>query len=60
VKDPKGLVAHFQLTAMKVDPMGFPFEQVEKQLKIELTPEDVKPVGAISRFSNWFIDKCKF
>lgn len=36
VRNPHGLLAHFQITTNKIDPAGFPFEEVEKQVR-ELT-----------------------
>lgn len=43
----KGLLAHFHITNNKVDPMGFPFERVEAEVKAKLQPvvveEPVEP-----------------
>ena len=37
VKNPKGLLAHFHITGEKVDPYGFPFDMVEKEVKAKST-----------------------
>lgn len=36
IPDPKHIICHYNLTFNKVDPLGFPHEKVEKQLKEEL------------------------
>lgn len=50
--DHKNLLAHFHITTNKVDPMGFPFAEVEKQLKAELSPpKEVSKFSLKSLFS---------
>ena len=33
VPNPNGFLAHFHITARKIDPMGFPFKRVEEEVK---------------------------
>lgn len=37
-KNKKGLLAHFNVTGEKIDPMGFPFERVENEIANKLQP----------------------
>lgn len=48
-----GMISHFNITKSKVDPMGFPFERAEEELKKNLNVEE--PKGWFKKCLGYFV-----
>jgi len=49
----RGLLAHFHITTNKVDPMGFPFDKVEKDIKYINETWSMRRKNVIDRIREW-------